>query len=71
MSNNVKVHFFTQDGSKCIRIIRYSDISKEACNSFSSKGVNYFTANPTELFNQIKKLAEERHTIYSSSHISH
>jgi len=36
MSNNVKVHFFTQDGSKCIRIIRFSDISKEACEGLTT-----------------------------------
>ncbi len=41
-------------------------ITKKACNSFSNKGVNYFTVNPSELFNQLKELAKEGHTIYKN-----
>jgi len=40
-------------------------ISRKACNSFSNKGVNYFTVNPPELFNQLKELADKGHTIYN------
>lgn len=40
------------------------NITSDACKSFSFKGVNYFTANPKVLFQQMEKLAKEGHTIY-------
>lgn len=40
-------------------------ISKEACRSFSAKGVNYFTADPKLLFDELKLLAMEGKTIYN------
>jgi len=39
-------------------------ISKEACRSTSFQGVNYFSANPSLLFDELKKLAERGKTIY-------
>ncbi|MBC8320431.1 MAG: AAC(3) family N-acetyltransferase [Bacteroidetes bacterium] len=39
-------------------------IRKDICNSFSYKGVNYFTTNPVLLFNELKTLAEQGKTIY-------
>ncbi len=39
-------------------------ISKEACNSFSFKGVNYFSVKPSLLFDELKLLAEKGKTIY-------
>lgn len=39
-------------------------ISKKACNSFTYNGVNYFTANPLLLFNELKTLADKGKTIY-------
>ncbi len=39
-------------------------ISKDACKSFTYKGINYFSANPVLLFDTLKTLAEKGKTIY-------
>jgi len=39
-------------------------ISKKACRSFTHRGVNYFTADPKLLFDEMLALAKEGKTIY-------
>ena len=51
-------------GSRNIPVFFRKNISKEACYSFRSKGVNYFAANPQLLLTEMRVLAQRGKTIY-------